>query len=947
MMKNKKIPLWQSLTSSVLLPVLLTHMAFPVYAAAQQHVALESITNSVAASARYRLQEQVRDYLYAGAIEKDELAIFDGFEFFFTQIKASYPEMLSAYQGANTTLDDIPTRFGTPYVERGIIRDQLIQLLNKSWISAPGYSSYNEQTKKLYENAVSYAKSAGKKLGELLSEEQISQLPADMIWPEIRVVNGHEYLVPFVYLVPKTIEQQRLTESTLTAGSADIHTNSFVVNGAHVDIKHKALLDITHDFINTKGTISGGQLTIRTGRDLQNLSGTITGDDVSLIANRLVNDTLVTRLDYGHGYAESFDQIGSIVSLGDLNIRTSSDVLSHGGQFSAQGDLKIRSEGNIILVPQVTKSDRKESGQHWSESESSLVNLQTHLSAIDTLSLISGGEVYIEGAVLESQGLLEILAAHGITLKSAADMHSFDSRFQAESGGMFGTKESESESRNEAEIVRTLLKAGQSLVLRTLQGNVLLEAVTVDSLGISKIIADNGEIDFELAKLLDTYSYEHSYDGALAFRHRAHGHQREVAYYSEFINSGGIMLDAYNGVRIQYAGDKHNLDSTLATLAQSPELAWMQDIRNDPSLNVNWQEVQLVMEEWDYDQSGLTPAGMAVIAIAMAIATGGASSPVIAGEGPLYTAINAGIHALANQAMTSLVDNGFDFTATLKDLSSRKTIVSLAITMVSAGVIKEVDAHLFTEGTNAAKVFQDATTVNIASNSIEAQAIQAIVHSVVNASVKTVIEGGNLDDFADTFITNTNSSMVSIVGASLADKISDAAGHKGITPTNPTGKPQIDAAVEYVAHAGLGCGIGLMSKGINGAFDHSEYAEGCATGMAGGVISEYIADHYTGAIVKTDQMLKKWTRSVFGFMTFCPKNIEKLVDLMHEQAIDLPKYSAAAAFWAFNIDSSIAEQTANNAIQKNALYLLALASDGDAGKIETSGDDDDSCIIEF
>ncbi|WP_182289160.1 DUF637 domain-containing protein [Vibrio spartinae] len=327
---------------------------------------------------------------------------------------------------------------------------------------------------------------------------------------------------------------------------------------------------------------------------------------------------------------------------------------------------------------------------------------------------------------------------------------------------------------------------------------------------------------------------------------------------------------------------------------------------------------------------------------------GGASSAVVAGEGPLYTAINAGIHTLANQAVNSFIANDFDFSAALKELSSKKAIISLAITMVSAGVIKAVDTHLFTEGTDAAKIIQDATTVNVASNSIEAQAIQAIVHSVVNAGVKTAIEEGNLDDFGSSFIANYSSSMVSIVGASLADKISDAAGHKGITVTNPTGTPQIDVAVEYIAHAGLGCGMGYLSKGLNKAASDSELAEGCATGMAGSVISEYVADNYTDIIVKTDQTLRRWTQSLLGFMDFCPKNIKKLVDSMHEQAIDLPRYSAAAVLFAFNTDRNIANQTANNAIQKNTLYLLALASDGDAGKIDNvSIDEDDSCIIEF
>ncbi|MDW6094300.1 DUF637 domain-containing protein [Vibrio rhizosphaerae] len=944
-MKKNQIPSWQRLTSSTLLPILFTHMSFPVYASVQQHIALDSITSAVSSSARYELKEQVQNYLYAGAIEQNELAIFDGFGFFFEQIKASYPAMLSAFHGKNTTLNDIPARFGTPYVERGVIRQQITQLLNKSWITAPGYSSYNEQTKKLYENAISYAQSHTKKLGQALTADEITQIPADMVWPEIRVINGRNYIVPFVYLTPTTIASQKISESTLAAGSASIKTDTFVVNDADVRFKHNALLDVTHDFINTKGRISGGELTIRTGRELQNLSGTITGDDVSLIANKLVNDTLVTRFDYGHGYSEHFDQIGSIVSLGDLNIRTASDVVSHGGQFSAQGDLRIQSQGNIILVPQSAKSERAESGSHWSDSESSLVNLQTHLSAIDTLSLISGGEVYIEGGVLESQGLLEVLAAHGITLKSAADMKTFDRRFEADSGGLFGSKESESESKTESTIVKTLLKAGQSMVLHTIQGDVSLEAVTVDSQGLAKIISDYGAVDFKLAKLLENYSYAKSYDGALAFRHQGHGYQREVAYYSEFVNSGGIMLNAYSGVRIQYAGDKHNLDTTLATLAQTPELSWMLNVRNDPSINIDWQQVQLVMEDWDYDQSGLTPAAMTIIAVAMAVATSGAGMAVIGGEGPLYTAINVGFKSLVSQATSSLMSNKFDIKATLKSLSSKQSLISLATAMVTAGVLKSVDTHLFAEGTDAANAIKDATTIDIASNSIEAQIIRSVVNSTVSIGINTVVQGGDLGDFGDAFSTSFASSMVSIIGSSLSEKISDAAGHKGVTETNPSGTPQIGEAAKYIAYASLGCGIGSLTSSIGGE-KISGIAMGCASGATGSVIGEYVTDQYGDVILKGERKVEGWTKDLLGSGLLCPKRIKKLVKTLRQQAINVPRYAASVAVYAFG-DKGISASNADNVVKQNALYLLKFAFDEDKATDDSSSSDgdDESCII--
>ncbi|MEI8632420.1 hypothetical protein P4S72_11215 [Vibrio sp. PP-XX7] len=78
---QQKVPLWQRITSSILLPVLFTHMAFPVYATVKQHAAIESVTAAVSSSMRYKLEENVNQYLYQSALTSDELAVFDGFGF--------------------------------------------------------------------------------------------------------------------------------------------------------------------------------------------------------------------------------------------------------------------------------------------------------------------------------------------------------------------------------------------------------------------------------------------------------------------------------------------------------------------------------------------------------------------------------------------------------------------------------------------------------------------------------------------------------------------------------------------------------------------------------------------------------------------------------------------------------------------------------------------------
>ncbi|HGE6067930.1 TPA: DUF637 domain-containing protein, partial [Vibrio cholerae] len=635
------------------------------------------------------------------------------------------------------------------------------------------------------------------------------------------------------------------------------------------------------------------------------------------------------RLDYGHGYSEKFAQIGTISSLGNLTIATASDVISHGGQFSAQGDLTINAGGNIILVPQQAKNERYESGARWQDSESSLVNLQTNLSAIDTLKLIAGGQIHIEGAQLESQGLIELLAGYGITLKSAADLRSFEKRFQASSGGVFGTKESKAESKTEAEIVRTLLKAGQSMLLSTKQGDILLEAVTIDNKGISKIIAENGAIDFELAKLLESYSYENSYEGSLSFRHTGNGYQREVAYYSEFINNGGLILDAATGVKIQVAAGSQNLDQTLADLARAPELAWMQELRNNPEYSeVDWQSIELVLEQWDYDQSGLSPAAMAILAIAVSIAMGPGAGSALAGTGTsavitvsspaLAAALNAGLTSIVVQASGSLLANGFDIQETLSQLSSKESLVSLATSMVTAGVLSGLDVPMFSgeDGTTLtlADMVQNATGSQLAT-----QAIMQVFQATVRTGINAIASGYDWDEFGSSLVQSLAISSINLLGKELAQQIGEAARLNHIV-----------TAQQYILHAALGCGLGVLTSATHGGNTDANRI-GCASGAGGGVIGEYVGSKYREEIGLLEKDTKAFIEKITedfakenGTSQLNPAAIQAEVSKLHARGVDIARLVAGLTVFAMRGNVDIAIDTAGNAAENNALFLLVV-----------------------
>ncbi|ENM3861829.1 DUF637 domain-containing protein, partial [Vibrio cholerae] len=555
--------------------------------------------------------------------------------------------------------------------------------------------------------------------------------------------------------------------------------------------------------------------------------------------------------------------------------------------------------------------------------------LQTNLSAIDTLKLIAGGQIHIEGAQLESQGLIELLAGYGITLKSAADLRSFEKRFQASSGGVFGTKESKAESKTEAEIVRTLLKAGQSMLLSTKQGDILLEAVTIDNKGISKIIAENGAIDFELSKLLESYSYENSYEGSLSFRHTGNGYQREVAYYSEFINNGGLILDAATGVKIQVAAGSQNLDQTLADLARAPELAWMQELRNNPEYSeVDWQSIELVLEQWDYDQSGLSPAAMAILAIAVSIAMGPGAGSALAGTGTsavitvsspaLAAALNAGLTSIVVQASGSLLANGFDIQETLSQLSSKESLVSLATSMVTAGVLSGLDVPMFSGEDGTTLTLADMVQ-NAAGSELATQAIMQVFQATVRTGINAIASGYDWDEFGSSLVQSLAISSINLLGKELAQQIGEAARLNHIV-----------TAQQYILHAALGCGLGVLTSATHGGNTDANRI-GCASGAGGGVIGEYVGSKYReeiGLLEKdTKAFIEKMTKNFAeenGTSQLTPAAIQAEVSKLHARGVDIARLVAGLSVFAMRGNVDIAIDTAGNAAEHNALFLLAV-----------------------
>ncbi|EOC10861.1 hypothetical protein NM73704_1665, partial [Neisseria meningitidis 73704] len=175
---------------------------------------------------------------------------------------------------------------------------------------------------------------------------------------------------------------------------------------------------------------------------------------------------------------------------------------------------------------------------------------------------------------------------------------------------------------------------------------------------------------------------------------------------------------------------KGNLKTEIEKLAKQPEYAYLKQLQ--VAKNINWNQVQLAYDRWDYKQEGLTEAGAAIIALAVTVVTSGAGTGAVLGlNGAAAAATDAAFASLASQASVSFINNKGDVGKTLKELGRSSTVKNLVVAAATAGVADKIGASALNNVSD--KQWINNLTVNLA-------------NAGSAALINTAINGGSLKD---------------------------------------------------------------------------------------------------------------------------------------------------------------------------------------------------------
>ncbi|MCV6688457.1 DUF637 domain-containing protein, partial [Neisseria meningitidis] len=232
---------------------------------------------------------------------------------------------------------------------------------------------------------------------------------------------------------------------------------------------------------------------------------------------------------------------------------------------------------------------------------------------------------------------------------------------------------------------------------------------------------------------------------------------------------GGYIVDIPQG----------NLKTQIETLTKQPEYAYLKQLQ--VAKNINWNQVQLAYDKWDYKQEGLTEAGAAIIALAVTVVTSGAGTGAVLGlNGAAAAATDAAFASLASQASVSFINNKGNIGNTLKELGRSSTVKNLVVAAATAGVSNKIGASPLNNVSETPWV--NNLNVNLA-------------NAGSAALINTAVNGGSLKDNLE---ANILAALVNTAHGEAASKIKQLDQHY---------------IVHKIAHAIAGCAAAAANKG--------------------------------------------------------------------------------------------------------------------------------------
>jgi hypothetical protein len=320
--------------------------------------------------------------------------------------------------------------------------------------------------------------------------------------------------------------------------------------------------------------------------------------------------------------------------------------------LSAGNDLRldaVRANAGGAMTLNALGNVRLDASQNWTEMtgtttthhlRETITTAPTELSAA-SVSVKAGNELSTYGTRVSSSGRVSLQAGGAANYYAVHDqVNNRDDRHKTRSflGIRYSSSRSSSSTLENTPLV-TRLQSQAELVSHS-GGNTLLQGTQVRAgagyainAGVGEGARTDARIILEGVKTTVQQSRTAKSDYVVWQSMSGSGSTTETLALPSF--AGGGTFSAPGGISVQIP--EGDFKSQITSLSSQPGMGYLNDLaaRKD----VNWQAVKLAHDQWSYSQSGLTPAGAALLGVAVAWATGGMGASMLGTTGTATSAM--------------------------------------------------------------------------------------------------------------------------------------------------------------------------------------------------------------------------------------------------------------------------------------------------------------------
>ena len=755
-------------------------------------------------------------------------------------------------------------RLGDGLFEQRLIQQAVVARTGQRFID--GQTSDDAMFKYLMNNALASKDALNLSMGVTLTAQQVAALTHDIVWLEEHEVNGEKVLVPVLYMAQANnrlapngalIAGQNVTliagKDLENAGTLRATNNlsatagQNLANSGLIEAGNRLDMLAGNDIVNKSGGIIAGRdismnaivgdvinertittasfsnkgynqlkdyadsasrieaandLTMGAGRDYKSVGSVmVSGRDTRIDVGRDVNIVSAQQQSSSTGgiRRSSITQLGSDLDAGrDVVVNAGRDFNAIASQISANRNVALTANENMTISSGANETHSYYKSKKVTAQEDHVKQVGSAISAGGDVRLDAGKDMALISSRINAGDEAYLVAGESLALLAAQD--SDYSLYEKKKKGSFGKKQSRRDELTKVTHVGSEITTGGDLTL--VSGKDQRYQVARLNSGNDVALLSGGSISFEGVKDLVQESHTKNNSSMAWNSMKGKGHTDETLRQSQLVAKGDVIIKAVDGLNIDIKHiDQKTVSQTIDAMVKAdPELAWLKEAEKRG--DVDWRRVEEIHQSFKYSNSGLGVAAQMVLAIALAVVTGGAGAGLIGAAGGTFSAgfANAVLIAVETNAVNSAISNKGDLGAVLKDTTSSESLKGYVVSGMLGGIGNSLG--------------YDPTKLGFDWNS----AGQVVLKTSADTLVQTALQGGSL---GDNFVNNLLGAVIDIGGAVAANKVGNL--------TLAEGSPS-----KVAAHALVG---GLKSMAMGG-----DFKTGALAGGANEVLVQYLAE---------------------------------------------------------------------------------------------------------